>query len=163
MYKGVLLVPKEATIIGLEGNLAVVVVAKQPAAPEKEAALFINHRKRDKISVHVGGHIITSKPVIIYLKVMINVKINFKEQLKYTCEKATNVPLTRMMSNISDPIYSRRLLVIHATQLYAAPVWKEALACQSNWRRINMTYRLVVLVIAPSETSLARQPVLLPE
>ena len=177
MYNGVLVlpVPKEATIIGFADDLAVVVVAKQPedvemyanetisaikawlemvqldlAEQKTEAVLITNRRKRNTINIRVGGHVITSKPVIKYLGVMIDAKINFKGHLDYACEKAANtsVSLARMMPNIGGPRYSRRLLVagvVRSTLLYAAPVWEEALACESNRRRVNMTYRLVAL------------------
>lgn len=61
----------------------------------------------------VSGHMITSKPVIKYLGLMIIAKKNFKGHLDYACEKASNtrVSLTRIMANIVDQKYNRRLLV----------------------------------------------------
>lgn len=46
-----------------------------------KAVLITNDRKRNTIIIHVGDHIISLKPVIIYLGVMIDAKVNFKEHL----------------------------------------------------------------------------------
>lgn len=67
-------------------------------AEEKAEVILINNRKKgNTISVCVGGRIITSNPVIEYLRVMID-----------TCEKATNtsVSLARMLPNLRPKIQS---------------------------------------------------------
>lgn len=55
-----------------------------------------------------------------------------------------------MTPNIEGRRYSRILLVagvVRSALLYVIRVWKEALACDNNQRRVNMTYRLVALKI----------------
>lgn len=60
--------------------------------------------------------------------------------------KRNTISLPQMMSNIGGQRHSVGLLlvgVIRSALLF--PVWEEALACESNWRRVNVTYRLVAL------------------
>lgn len=64
--------------------------------------MITNRRKKNAISIHVGGLIITLESVIRYLKVVIDAKINFK-YLDYACEipANTSVRVLRIFRTIS--------------------------------------------------------------
>ena len=59
-----------------------------------------------KVEVTVGGSRIESKRAIKYLVVISDVRLSFKEHLKFICEKAsvTQGTMTRMMPNIGGPV-----------------------------------------------------------
>ena len=65
------------------------------------------------ITLRVGQHKITSQPAIRYLGVMINVRLNFKQQVEHAVTKATAVRtvLSRLMSNVGGPKQKRRALL----------------------------------------------------
>ncbi|CAD7081162.1 unnamed protein product [Hermetia illucens] len=108
MYNDVLNLPlpEEATVVGYADDIALVVVAKHledaelysseaisavkcwlessglTLAEEKtEAVLITKRRKRNYACVRVGNHIITSKPAIKYLGVVIDRKLSYKQHV----------------------------------------------------------------------------------
>lgn len=74
---------------------------------------------------------------------------DFKGHLGYEQEKTAkaNSFLPRMMPNIGESKYSRRMLmVVKSIMLYASFVWERALDNVVNRKRVSSTYR----PIAPS-------------
>lgn len=98
---------------------------------KSEAVLITNRRKKNAISIHVGGLIITLESVIRYLKVVIDAKINFKYP-DYACEIPANTSVTLVQMISGD-----MAVVIHFTLLNAAAVLEEAPACESNRRKVK--------------------------
>ena len=79
-------------------------------------------------NVRVRGTV-TYQLALRYLRVIIDVKLNFKTNIENVCEKASrlNTALSRFVSNINQ---TKRLLLAQVTQsimMYAAPVWRTAL------------------------------------
>ena len=72
-------------------------------AEHKTEAILITGRKVvETITLRVGQHIITSQPAIRYLGVMIDARLNFKQQIEHAVTKASAVRtvLSRLMPNV---------------------------------------------------------------
>lgn len=98
---------------------------------------FPNRRKRNALRIHIGhvGH--HFQPVIRYLMMRINAKINFRGNLDHACEKAahTSVSLEGIMPYIVGLWYSRIWLVagmVLSALLYVASVWWKVLASKHD-------------------------------
>lgn len=81
---------------------------------------------------------------------MVGIEINIVGYLNYAHEKTANtsISLAPLISIVGDPRYNPKLLeagVVRSTLLQAVRVWEDALTCENNRRRVNMTYDLVVL------------------
>ena len=100
--------PEEATIVGFADDVAIVVVAKlleevvqlsndtieivqrwlqsvglELAEHKTEAVLISSRKKRETITLTIGGHQITSKHAIKYLGVMIDARLSFKALMHF--------------------------------------------------------------------------------
>ncbi|CAD7080109.1 unnamed protein product [Hermetia illucens] len=176
MYNDVLNpLPEEATVVGYADDIALVVVAKHledaelysseaisavkcwlessglTLAEGKTGAVFITkRRKRNYACVRVGNHIITSKPAIKYLGVVIDRKLSYKQHVQYVCDKSSkaSMALARMMPNVGGPRHTSRLFiarVVTSIMLYVTPVWSEALRTSVNTSKLNAVYRRTAL------------------
>ncbi|GBP63021.1 hypothetical protein EVAR_43769_1 [Eumeta japonica] len=85
----------------------------QLAKHKTDAVLITRTRKAETIKLQVGEQEITSQPYIRYLGVMIDVRINFKQQVEHVSTKAIAVRagLARLMPNVGGPKQSKRLLL----------------------------------------------------
>jgi hypothetical protein len=128
--------PEEAKRIAFADDVAIVIVAKyleeitfivyvtmeiiqhwmaavglEQAGHKTEAVLITGRKKRETITLRVGGNNIISKPHIRYLGVLLDARLSFKDHIAYASSKAatTNVALSRLMPNIGGPRQSRRL------------------------------------------------------
>lgn len=178
MYDGVLKLelPKDATLVGYADDIALVVVGKQIvdveltcndavtriqrwlnnaklelAAQKTEVVLLSSRRRKEHMTVNVGGHDIKSKPAIRYLGVIIDTRITFKDHLRAVSVKAAavNGALTCILPNIGGPQGARRRLLSMVTDsivLYAAPIW--AGAKHSHLREAKHTQRVSALRVA---------------
>ena len=65
------------------------------------------------ITLRVGKHIITSQPAIRYLGVMIDARLNFKQQVEHAVPKAAAVRtvLSRLIPNVGGLKQNRRALL----------------------------------------------------
>ena len=120
------------------------------AEEKTEAVLITKRRKRNFARIQIGNHIITSKPAIKYLGVMIDGKLSYKAHVQYVYDKAStaSVALARMMPNVGGPRHASRLLiarVVSSILLYAAPVWGKALQVTFNGNKLSSVYRRTAL------------------
>lgn len=182
--------PGRVQIVGFADDIAVVVVAKnisdieatanesirriktwlesnglELAEHKTEAVLITSRKKVETISLQVGQKTITSKPAIKYLGVMVDNRLQFREHVDYTSEKASRVQaaLSRILPNIGGPKYSRRLLlsrVVSSILLYAAPVWAHATRIQGARRKLASVYRLSALRVISGYRTISEEAAL---
>ena len=83
------------------------------AKHKTEAVLITGRKLVETITLRVGQHIITSLLTIRYLGVMIDARINFKQQVEHAVTKASAVRtiLSRFMPNVGRPKQRRRALL----------------------------------------------------
>ncbi|XP_070144861.1 uncharacterized protein [Drosophila kikkawai] len=180
MYDGVLRLPLPpgCAVVGFADDIALVTVEKHltevstkcsraidilmswladnglSLAEHKTEAVLISSRKIvEKVSFRVGSTTIESTPVIKYLGVMIDHRLNFKTHLEYAAAKASKATaaISRMMANNRGPKqHSRRLIatVVTSTILYAAPIWADAMKTVSYSRQCKSVYRRCALRIS---------------
>ncbi|GBP21408.1 hypothetical protein EVAR_12009_1 [Eumeta japonica] len=76
----------------------------QLAKHKNEAVLITRRKKAETIKLQVGEQEITSQPYIRYLGVMIDARLNFKQQVEHVSTKASAVrtSLARLMPNSED-------------------------------------------------------------
>ncbi|GBP00324.1 hypothetical protein EVAR_913_1 [Eumeta japonica] len=110
-----------------------------------EAVLIISRKKAEtsRKKLQVGDQEITSQPYIRYHRVMIYIRLNFKQQIEYVSTKASAVraSLARLMPNVGAPKQSKRLL-LSSVLTYGISVWSDALQIQETWRKAGPVYRL---------------------
>ncbi|XP_041633458.1 uncharacterized protein [Drosophila kikkawai] len=130
MYDGVLRLPLPpgCEVVGFADDNALVTVEKHLT----EGVLISIRKIVEKVSFRVGSTIIESTPVIKYLGVMNDHRLNFKTHLENAAAKASKptAAISRMMANNRGPKqHSKRLIatVVTSTILYAAPIWAEAM------------------------------------
>ncbi|CAB3237105.1 unnamed protein product [Arctia plantaginis] len=140
MYDGLLKLelPNEVKLVAYPDDVAVVVVAKhfeeitfafdatiekishwmntvrlQLAEHKTEAVLVTGRKRLETITLQVGAHEITSQPSLRYLGVMIDARLNFKQQAQHVGAKASVVraTLSRLMPYIGGPKQRRRALL----------------------------------------------------
>lgn len=80
----------------------------------------------------IGGAEITTKPVVKYLGIHLDTKLNYWKHLSKRAEKAATVVknLSRIMANVRGPRASKRWLLMRTTEsilLYGAEIWAEAM------------------------------------
>lgn len=80
-------------------------VCLELAEHKTEAVLITSRKKIETITLRIGGHEITSKPSLRYLGVLIDTRINFKQQAEHVGAKASLVgaTLSRLMPNVGGP------------------------------------------------------------
>lgn len=68
--------------------------------------MLITGRKISEIvTFSINGVSIAMQPAIMYLKMVLNARVSFKEHLSHTCERVTKIctALTRLMLNTREP------------------------------------------------------------
>ena len=87
-------------------------------------------------------HKIGSKRTIIYLGLIIDDRLNFKEHMKYIGKKTsvTQGAVKRMMPNIKRRIIS---IVVMPIILYACPIWSEALSVATKIMKLCVSSKSV--------------------
>lgn len=191
MYDGLLRValPTEVKLVAYADDVAVVIVAKhleeinhifditferinrwmdtvnlQLAKHKTEAVLITSRKVMETIMLEVGEQEITSQPFIRYLGVMIDARLNFKQQVKHVTAKASVVgaSLARLMPNVGGPKQSRRLLlssVVTSVLTYGVSIWADTLDTQESWRRAGPIYRLSALRVASAFRTISEEAV----
>lgn len=104
------------------------------AANKTEAILF--HPRSDQelpATTAIGDMLITFRPSIKYLGIMVDDRWKFGDHIRYVDQKASKVirALNRLMPNLRGPYEKRRRLyasVVMSVILYGAPIWGDALA-----------------------------------
>ncbi|XP_044581492.1 uncharacterized protein LOC123263037 [Cotesia glomerata] len=107
----------------------------QLAKYKTEAVLITSRKAMETIKLQVGEHEITSQPYIRYLGVMLDARLNFKQQDEHVTAKASVVraSLARLMPNFGGSKQSRRLLlssVVTSVLTYGISIWADALETQ---------------------------------
>ena len=83
-----------------------------------EAVLLTTRNKKlETIRVEVDGHVIESTFHLRYLGVLMDARMTFQEHLNRASERAMKAifALSRIMSNIGGPIYTKRKLLSSVT------------------------------------------------
>lgn len=191
MYDGLLRIalPTGVKLVAYADDVAVVIVAKhlaeiemafditlrrvnlwmdmmnlQLAKHKTEAVLITSRKTVETIKLRVGEQEITSQPFIRYLGVMLDARLNFKQQVEHVSAKASVVgaSLARLMPNIGGPMQSRRLLlssVVTSVLTYGIPIWADALETQESWRKAGPVYRLSALRVASAFRTISEEAV----
>lgn len=136
----------------------------QLAKPKTEAVLITSRKKIETIKLSVGDYEIESQPFIRYLGVMLDARLNFKQQVEHVSAKASVVraSLARLMPNIGGPKQSRRLLlssVVTSVLTYGISIWADALDLQESWRKAGPVYRLSALRVASAFRTISEEAV----
>lgn len=104
-----------------------------------EIVVLSRNRRHNCISLNIGAHRIQSNPIIRYLGVQIDSKMNFRDNAAMISVRAAAAikSVSIIMANTRGPKERRRRLiasVVNSKLLYASQVWWTKLA---NWRLIN--------------------------
>ncbi|XP_030757325.1 uncharacterized protein LOC115883146 [Sitophilus oryzae] len=118
-----------------------------------DSVLIISRKKVETIRLEVGEQEITSQPFIRYLGVMLDARLNFKQQVEHVCTTASvvRVSLSRLMPNVGGPKQIRRSLlssVVTPVLTYGISIWADALRIQGTRRRVASVYRLSALRVS---------------
>ena len=189
MYDGLLQLklPRAVTPVAFADDVALVIVGKylddlsnlfsvsfkkyqeyldligQELAEHKTEAVLITGRKVvETITLQVGQHKITSQPAIRYLGVMIDARLNFKQQVEHAVTKATAVRtvLSRLMPNVGGPKQNRTALlasVVTSVITYGIAIWAGALLTQETRRKVTSVYRLSALRVASAYRTVSKE------
>jgi len=156
MYDDLLkvILPREAKLVAYADDVAIVIAAKhleeinyafdttygkisqwmksvnlKLAEHKTEAVLITSRKQLESITLRVGNHEITSQPFLRYLGVMIDARLNFKQQAEHVGTKASVVgaTLSRLMPNVGGPKQKRALLttVITSVLTYGISIWAD--------------------------------------
>jgi len=180
MYNSLLLLqlPKGVSIVAFADDAALIIIAKfleqitalfgeafvkikewmssvglQLAAHKTEVLLVSSRKVMETVTLSVGNAEITSQPFIRYLGVILDARLNFKEQTEQISRKASVVATTlaRLMPNVGGPRQKRRKLLSSVTTsvlTYGIPIWADALKVQEYRRRTAAAYRVSALRVA---------------
>ncbi|GBP70548.1 Retrovirus-related Pol polyprotein from type-1 retrotransposable element R1 [Eumeta japonica] len=191
MYDGLLKVPspKEVKLVAYADDVAVIIVAKhldeinlafdkaferikqwmktvnlQLVKHKTDAVLITRRKKAETIKLQVGEQEITSQPYIRYLGVMIDARLNFKQQVEHVSTKASAVraSLARLMPNVGGPKRSKILLlssVVTSVLTYGISIWSHMLGIQETWRKAGPVYRLSALRVASAFRTISEEAV----
>lgn len=123
------------------------------AEHKTEAMLITSRKKVEKITLIVGKHTIITQSHVKYLGVILDVRLNFKQQVEHTTEKAAKMAsaLARIMPNVGGPRQDRRKLlasVVTSVLIYAIPTWRDALNIEEYRRKAAAVYRLSALRVS---------------
>lgn len=134
------------------------------AKHKTEAVLITSRKTAETMKLGVGEQEITSQPFIRYLGVMLDARLNFKQQVEHISAKASVVraSLARLMPNIGGPKQSRRLLlssVVTSVLTYGISIWADALKSQESWRKAGPVYRLSALRVPSAFRTISEEAV----
>ncbi|GBO99933.1 Retrovirus-related Pol polyprotein from type-1 retrotransposable element R1 [Eumeta japonica] len=191
MYDGLLKVPfpEEVKLVAYADDVAVIIVAKhldeinlafdkaferinqwmetvnlQLAKYKTKAVLITSRKKAETIKLQVGEQEITSQPYIRYLGVMIDARLDFKQQVEHVSTKASAVRASqaRLMPNVGKPKQSKRLLlssVVTSVLTYGISIWSDALGIQETWRKAEPVYQLSALRVTSDFRTISEEAV----
>lgn len=131
------------------------------AMHKTEVTLITSRKERETITLQVGEHEVESKPSVRYLGVMIDARLNFKDQVEHACSGAAAVggALSRLMPNVGGPKAGRRALlasVVTSILTYGIAIWAGALELQECQRRIYPIGRQLALRITSAFRTVSR-------
>ena len=129
------------------------------------ALVVMDRRSFQNPRIVLGEHKVEWKTSIKHLGVQLDRRLSFSEHLKIAAAKAIQcgATLARLMPNIGGPRKAKRRLVasvVHSKQLYAAPVWANALQNHAIQRRLFSAQRLVALRIFSAYRTVSMSAVL---
>ena len=188
MYNGILKlrIPRMVTSVAFADDVALVIVGKfledvknlfnvtfskyadwmnesglKMAKHKTEVTLITSRKERETITLQVGEHEIESKPSIRYLGVMIDARLNFKDQAEHASTKAAAVggALSRLMPNVGGPKARRRTLlasVVTSILTYGIAIWARALELQECQRMIYPVGRQMALRVVSAFRTVSR-------
>nr|XP_046472552.1 uncharacterized protein LOC124214333 [Neodiprion pinetum] len=118
----------------------------------------------ETIKLQVGELEITSQPYIRYLGVILDARLNLKQQVEHVTAKASVVraSLARLMLNVGGPKQSRRLLlssVVTSVLTYGISIWADTLETQESWRKAGPIYRQSALRVASAFRTISGEAV----
>lgn len=189
MYNGLLRlrIPRMVTSVAFADDVALVIVGKylediknlfkvvfsryavwmnesglKMAKHKIETTLITSRKERETITLQVGEHEIESKTSIRYLGVMIDSRLNFKDQVEHASTKAAAVggALSRLMPNVGGPKPRRRALLASVTTsilTYGIAIWTSALKLQECQRMIYPVGRQMALRVTSAFRTVSRE------
>lgn len=136
----------------------------QLAVHKTEAVLITDKRSFTYPKIVLDGTEIKWSKSLRYLGVQIDKKLNFKEHIHAVVVKAqtTVAKLARVMPNIGGPRQEKRILlneVVHASILYAAPIWAKALEVKKEKQKLLSVQRRSALRVVSAYRTVAEQAV----
>ncbi|GBP95657.1 hypothetical protein EVAR_67863_1 [Eumeta japonica] len=167
MYDGLLRlnIPRCVKLVAYADDVAVVIVAKHL---DEICRLFditfeqVN-RWMDTVNLQLAKHK-TEAPHIRYSGVMLDARLNFKQQVEYVSAKASAVvtSLARLMPNVGGPKQTRRLLlssVVTSVLTYGISIWADALDIQESLKKAGPVYRASALRVASAFRTISEEAV----
>ena len=132
------------------------------AKHKTEAVLIIGRKVVETITLRVEQHIITSQPAIRYLGVMIDARLNFKQQVEHAVTKASAVRtvLSWLMPNVGGPKHNRRALlasVVTSVITYGIAIWTCALQTQETCRKVTSVCHLSALRVSSAYRTVSKE------
>ena len=136
----------------------------QLAHHKKEMVLVSNCKAVQRADFTVSGHAIDSMRALKHLGVMIDDRLNFNSHVDYACEKAARAAnaVARIMPNVGGPRSSKRRLlacVSSSVLRYGVPAWGAALETKRNQKKLNSTFRLIVIRVASAYRTISSEAV----
>ena len=126
-----------------------------------EAVLITGTKVVETITLRVGQHIITSQPGLRFLGVMIEARLNFKQQVEHAVTKASAVRtvLSRLMPNVGGPKQNRRALLasVVSSITYGIDIWAGPLQTQETRRNVTSVCRLSALRVASAYRTVSQE------
>ncbi|XP_015120548.1 uncharacterized protein LOC107043529 [Diachasma alloeum] len=134
------------------------------AQHKTEAMLITSRKKIETITLQTGNYELTSQPSIRYLGVMIDARLNLKQQAEHVGMKAPGVraSLSRLMPNVGRPKQRRRALLsslFMSVLTYGIATWAGALQTQESQRNVAPVYRLSALRVASAYRTVSEDAV----
>lgn len=135
------------------------------ATPKTEVGILCKKHLDKEAPITVGSIQIAMKPVVKYLGIHLDTKLNYGEHLKLKAEKAAAVTtnLSRLMANVRGPRSSTRWLLMRTAEsiiLYGAEIWAEAMRFKCYRQRIARVQRREALRIASAYRTVSEAAVL---
>ncbi|XP_015112258.1 uncharacterized protein LOC107037938 [Diachasma alloeum] len=123
------------------------------AKHKTEPVLITSRKKIETMTLQVGNYELTSQPFIRYLGVMIDARLNFKQQAVNVGIKASGIRASesRLMPNVGGPKQRIRALlssVVTSVLIYGIAIWADALQMQELRRNGALVFRLSALRVA---------------
>lgn len=136
------------------------------ALQKTEVVLLTKKHIPTEFSIRVGEELLTTKPAVKYLGLMVDCRASFNEQIRCTANKAAAkvTALSRLMANVGGPSSSKRRLLMTAVQsvlLYGAEVWAGALEKEYNRKQLLRVQRRGALRVASAYRTVSEPAVLL--
>lgn len=135
------------------------------ALNKTEIVVLTKRRINITLPMRVNDVDVVTKPVVKYLGIMVDSKLNFFEQIRETADRAARgvMALARLMANVGGPRSSRRRLLMSAVQsvlLYGAEIWAHALDKEMYRIRLGRVQRLAALRVASAYRTVSEPAIL---